>query len=129
MILLFVCCLCLCYHLGDNCIQHFLLGSFIVGYTVGNLVLQQHASGALNRDFRTYIRRYTSPNENFEYGHLHSNALLQFPFKLKSCKPHKAAFQHCVTYILSQFLTLSNQTARNKSKRIRIIFVRSLFCS
>ena len=64
--------------LGDNCIQNFHLGRYIVGYTVGNLVLRRRASGAVKRDFRTYIRLYTSPNENFEYGYPHSNALLQF---------------------------------------------------
>ena len=53
---------------------------YIVGHTVGNLVLQRRASGAVKRDFRTYIRRFrpTSPNENFEYGYTNSNALLQF---------------------------------------------------
>ena len=56
-------------HLGDNCIQNFHLGWYIVGYTVGNLVLRRRASGAVKRDFLTYIRRYTSPNENFEYGY------------------------------------------------------------
>ena len=75
-------------HLGDNCIQNFHLGRYIVGYTVGNLVLCRCASGAVKRDFRTYIRRYTSPNENFEYGYPHSNALLQFELKLERCKPH-----------------------------------------
>ena len=50
--------------LGDNCIQNFHLGRYIVGYTVGNLVLRGRASGAVKRDFRTYIRRFTSPNEN-----------------------------------------------------------------
>ena len=64
--------------LGDNCIQNFHLGRYIVGYTVGNLVLRRRVSGAVKRDFRTYIRRYTSPNENFEYGYPHSNALLTF---------------------------------------------------
>ena len=49
-------------HLGDNCIQNFHLGRYIIGYTVGNLVLRRRASGAVKRDFRTYIRRYTSPN-------------------------------------------------------------------
>ena len=44
----------------------------------------------MNRDFRTYIRRYTSPNENFEYSYPHSNALLQFRIEMESCKPHKA---------------------------------------
>ena len=47
--------------LGDNCIQNFHLGRYIVGYTVGNLVLRRRASGALKRDFRTYIRRYSLP--------------------------------------------------------------------
>ena len=69
--------------LGDNCIQNFHLGRYIVGYTVENLVLRRHASGAVKRDFRTYIRPYTSPNENFEFGYLHSNALLLFPLKLE----------------------------------------------
>ena len=67
--------------LGDNCIQNFHLGRYIVGYTVRNLVLRRRASGAVKRGFRTYIRRYTSPNENFEYGYPHSNALLQFRLK------------------------------------------------
>ena len=65
-------------YLGDNCIQNFHLGRYIVGYTVGNLVLRRRVSGAVKRDFRTYIRRYTSQNENFEYGYPHSNALLIF---------------------------------------------------
>ena len=64
--------------LGDNCIQNFHLGRYIVRYTVGNLVLRRRVSRAVKRDFRTYIRRYTSPNENFEYGYPHSNALLTF---------------------------------------------------
>ena len=63
-------------NLGDNCIQLFHFGRYIVGYTVGNLVLQRRVSGAVKRDFRTYIRRYTSPNEKFEYGYPHSNVLL-----------------------------------------------------
>ena len=67
--------------LGDNCIQNFHLGRYIVGYTVGNLDLRRRVSGAVKRDFRTYFRRYTSPNENFEYGYLHSNALLNFSLK------------------------------------------------
>ena len=69
---------------GDNCIQNFHFGRSIVGYTMGNLVLQR-------RDFRTYIRRYTSQNGNFEYGYPRSNALLLSRLKLERCKPHKAA--------------------------------------
>ena len=41
-------------------------------------------------DLRPYIQRYTSPNENLEYGYPHSNGLLQSHFKLKCCKRHKA---------------------------------------
>ena len=38
------------------------------------------------------IRRYTFPNENYEYhGYPHCNALLQLHLKLKCCKPHKVA--------------------------------------
>ena len=62
--------------LGDNCIQNFHLERYIFGYTVGNLVLRRRVSGAVKRDFRTYIRRYTSTYENFEYGYPHSNAQL-----------------------------------------------------
>ena len=39
--------------------------------------------GAVKRDFRTYIRRYTSPNEKFEYRYPHSIALLQFRLKIE----------------------------------------------
>ena len=53
-------------------------------FSVGNLVLRGRVSGAVKRDFRTYIRRYTSPNENFEYGYPHCNALLNFSLKKDS---------------------------------------------
>ena len=66
-------------NLGDNCIQNFHLGRYIVGYTVGNLTLRRRVSGAIKRDFRTYILRYTSPNEKkIKYGYPHINALLTF---------------------------------------------------
>ena len=66
------------YQLRDNCIQTFHLRRYIVGYTVGNLVLRQRVSGAVKRDFRTYIRRYTYPNETFEYGYPNFNVLLTY---------------------------------------------------
>ena len=47
--------------------------------------------GAVKHDLQTYIRRYTSPNENFEYGYPHSNALFQFRLESKRWKPQKAA--------------------------------------
>ena len=77
--------------LRDNCVQNFHLGRYIFRYTVGNLVLRRRVSGAVKRDFRTYIRRYTSPNENFEHSYPHSNAFLQSHLKYEHFKPHKAA--------------------------------------
>ena len=111
-------------NLGDNCIQIFHLGRYIVGYTVGNLVLRQRASGAVKRDFRTYIQRYTSPNEKFEYGYHHSYALLQFRRKSERCKQNNAARHQMKCDVINddklfptvyhriychKFLTLSNQ--------------------
>ena len=58
---------------------------------VGNLVLLRCTRGAVKRDFRMYIQLYASPNEKFEYGYPHSNALLQFHLTLECCKPHKTA--------------------------------------
>ena len=96
-----------------------------MGYTVGNLVLQRSASGAVKRDFRTYIQRYTFPNEHFEYGYPHSNALLQFDHEFDRCKPHKAARHQTKGDVIDdvklfptvyrriychKILTLSNQT-------------------
>ena len=54
--------------------------------SVGNLVLRRRVSGTVKRDFRTYIRRYTSPNEKFEYGYPHSNALFTFSLQRDSEK-------------------------------------------
>ena len=53
--------------LGDNCIQYFFhLGRYIVRYMVVNFVLRRHICGAIKHYCRLYIRRYTSPYENFE---------------------------------------------------------------
>ena len=62
-------------NLVDNCIQNFHLVRHIVGYTVVNLLMATHQSSR-KRDFRTYIRPYTSPNEHFEYSNPHPNAVL-----------------------------------------------------
>ena len=56
--------------LEDTCIQNFHLGRYIVGYTVGNLVLRRRAR---------------------EYGYPHSYALLQFCLKLERCRSHNSA--------------------------------------
>ena len=50
---------------GDNCIQICHLWRYIVGYTVGNIVLRQRVSGAVKHDFRPYIWRYTFPNDSW----------------------------------------------------------------
>ena len=104
-------------HLGNNCIQHFHLGRYIIG----NLVLQPRASGAVKRDFRPYIRQYTSPNENFEYGYPHSNALLQYHLKLERWKPHKAAHHPTKFDIINdvkQFATVYRRIYRHKFLRL-----------
>ena len=121
--------------LGDNCIRNFHLGRYIVGYTVRNLVLRPHASGAVKRDFQTYIWQYTFPNENFEYGYPNFNVLLQFHLQFEHCKPHKAAHHPTKCDVINdvklfptvycrihchQFLTLFNQTSHYKSMCIRI---------
>ena len=83
----------------------------------------------------TYIRRFTSPNENFEYGYSHSNAHLQFCLKFEHCKPRNTA-RHPRKYDVindvklfpvvyrriycRKFLTLSNQKSRYKIKCIGI---------
>ena len=59
-------------YLGDNCFQICHFGRYIVGYTVGNFVLRRSDSGAVQHDLRTYIRRYSSSNDKFEYGYPHS---------------------------------------------------------
>ena len=100
-------------HLGDNCIQNFHLGMYIVGYTVGNLVLRRRVSGAVKRDFRTYIRRYTSPKENFEYGYPHSNALLTFSLQKYSENVLYCAYTSsdvsCIKLLASCIYSLVNQ--------------------
>ena len=100
-------------HLGDNCIQNFHLGRYIVGYTVGNLVLRRRVSGAVKRDFRTYIGRYTSPNENFEYGYPHSNALLTFSLQKDSemyfIAPIRQAAASCKEPLASCIYSLVSQ--------------------
>ena len=105
-------------------------------YIVGYRVLRRRESGAAIRDFRPYIRRYTSSNENFEYGCPHSNALLQFSLKMKRCKSHKAALHPRICDVINgvklfptvyrriycrKCLTLSNQKSNYKSKCKEVI--------
>ena len=64
---------------GDNNIQNFHLGRYIVKYTFGNHVLRLRSRVAIKLNFRPYIRRYTSPNENFEHSYPLIHCLLLFP--------------------------------------------------
>ena len=101
------------FDLGDNCIQNFHLGRYIVGYTVRNLVLRRRVGGAVKRDFRTNIRRYTSPSENFEYGYPHSNALFTFSLKKYSenvlCCAYTSSDVSCIKPLASCIVSLVNQ--------------------
>ena len=74
-------------NIRDICTQN----SHLRRNTVGNLVLWRSVKGAVKRDFQTYILRYTSHIENFEYRYPHSNAFFQFRLKLERCKPFIAA--------------------------------------
>ena len=55
------------------------------------------------------IADYISEDKHFEFGYLHSDALLQSHLKLKCCKRHKAAAHHpmkCdVIYDVNFFMT------------------------
>ena len=120
-----------CDKLGNNCIQNFHgeVG-YIIGYTVGNLFFWRRASRVVKSDFRPYIQQYTSPNENFEYGYSHSNALLKFHLKLEHCKPQKSAGHLTIFDVINDvklfptvygriYCRKSNQTSHYKSKGIR----------
>ena len=91
-------------HLGDNCIQIFHLGRYILGYTVGNFVLRRRVSGAVKHDFRPYIRRYISPNEKFEYGYPHSSVLFNFYTSKTLYFVHNVSFVSDVNHYVDQSL-------------------------
>ena len=92
-----------CSKLGDNCIQNFHLGRYIVVYTVINLVLRRRVGGAVKRD----------ENENFEYGYPHSNTLLTFfPSKgQRKCTLLRLYVQRlsCIKPLASCMYSLVNQ--------------------
>ena len=91
--------------LGDTCIQIFHFGRYIVGYTVGNFVLRRRVSGTVKHDFRPYIRRYTTPNEKFEYCYPHSNVLFNYKHRKMLC-----FFTKCERDERRITTTLTNQT-------------------
>ena len=95
---------------------------------IGNLVLRRPVSGAVKRDFRTYIRRYTSPNEIFSFK-MYFVALIRCIYSLVN--QWKATLRNDVGFptvnrriYCRKFMTLSNQTPRCICKCIRIKIVR-----
>ena len=58
-----------CIRMGITVFKKFHLGRYIVGYTFGNHVLRFRSRVAVKLNFRPYIRRYTSPNEKYEYSY------------------------------------------------------------
>ena len=80
------------FQLGDNCIQNFHLGRYIIRYRVRNLVLRQNMSGAIKRDLQPYIRQMNILNMViFILMHFWACLLLKFFFclKLEHCKQHE----------------------------------------
>ena len=72
------------YHLGENCIQNFHLGRYIVRYTVGHFVLRRRHRGAVKHGFLPYIYDDISPQMKIEYCYPHCNVL--FLIKLLGTK-------------------------------------------
>ena len=96
---------------------------------VGNLVLRRCVSGSVKRDFRTYIRRYTSPNENFEYGyplniipenhHVYfsdSETILQVYQKGNQSTPQKTS-RDCTKFMTSQPQNSSNSVYQSTPQK------------
>ena len=89
---------------------------------------------AVKHNFRPYIRRYTSPNETFEYGYPHSNVFLGFTLNISFVSDVKSQRWPITSDIVDdvgfptvyrriycrKFLTLSYQTSRNICKCIRM---------
>ena len=104
-------------------------------FSFGGGISLDNILNLVKHDFLTYIQRYTSPNENFEYDYTHSNPLLRFPLKLECCKLHNDARHPMKCDVIidvklfptvygrlycCKFSTLSNQMLRCKIKCIRI---------
>ena len=67
-----------CIRMGITIFKIFIWRSrYIFGYTFGNHVLQLRSRVTINLNFPPYIRRYTSPNDYFEY----SYPLIELPGK------------------------------------------------
>ena len=90
---------------GYNCIQYFHLGWwYIVGYTVGNLVLHRRVSRAKKRDYRLYIRRYASTNENFPSKRQWKCSMLRLQPVAASHLPGNETWRCIMTWSLRQYI-------------------------
>ena len=67
-----------CIRIGIPIFKIYILGRYIVGYTFGNHVLRLSSCVPVKLNFRPYIRRYTSPNKNFEYSKPLSNTPCEY---------------------------------------------------
>ena len=87
---------------GDNHIQNFHLGRYIVGYTFGNHVLRLRLRVAVKLNFRPFTRRYTSPNENFEYS---------YPLSGLSILLHGVISPRTLRHMMNKYKSLRNINA------------------
>ena len=104
-------------HFGDYCYQNFLLGRYIVRYTVGNLVLQQCESRTVKHYFRSYIRQYTSPMKSLD---MVIPILMHLWCFVSNWSVASGIKPHVIQRNCGNFLTLSNQMLHSKIKYIRI---------
>ena len=126
-------------YLGDNCIQNFHLGRYIVRYTVRNLVLRGRASGAFNVISecisdnippQIIFFNMVIPNLMCFYSLVSNWSLasrikpykgIRHPLKcdvINDIKPFPTVYHRIYC---RKFLMLSNQTSRNKSMCVRIL--------
>ena len=64
----------------------------------------------------------TSPNDNFEYGYPHSNALLQSRLKLEHCKPHKGVRHQMKCDIINDVKLFSDSISQDILSQIFDVF-------
>ena len=98
-----------------------------------SIVLRRRVSGAIKCDSRTYIRRYTSPNENFEYGYPHSNVLLTFSLQKDNgnilCCAIPPVAASCIKPLASCIYSLVNQRKTTLRNNVRFATVyRRIYC-
>ena len=91
--------------LGDNCIQNFHLGRYIVGYTVGNLVLMHFCSFVSNRSFESPMKRHVIQRNmtllmtsNYYLQNITGYTVANFWRYPIRCRVTKASALECKTY-------------------------------